>query len=227
LERELIAMFKSKRRPIVIPQSEHLKLVGALALLWGNSGFDLPPIDRLSMVAGMGFHDRGYGFLDNSPIGGMTDAEWEVIARRGFFTQYNDVNADMIVKYHFRRLASGGDSDLRRSMADEFSQEIAAQLARHQLSKELFDRIDHITNLCDMISFNFCFELPADGEVSIFSRNNSEKEVAVRFHVENGIINVFPWPFSAIDYEGYIIGYGLDGYPSRLDPVILPFHLIK
>ena len=48
-------MFESKLRPIVIPQSEHLKLVGTLALLWGNADFDLPPIERLSMVAGMVF----------------------------------------------------------------------------------------------------------------------------------------------------------------------------
>ncbi len=36
-------MFKSKRRQIVTPQSEHLKLVGTLAMLWGNDQFDAPP----------------------------------------------------------------------------------------------------------------------------------------------------------------------------------------
>jgi len=29
-------MFKSKQRPIAIPQWEHQKLAGTLALLWGN-----------------------------------------------------------------------------------------------------------------------------------------------------------------------------------------------
>ena len=29
-------MFKSKSRPFVIPQSEHLRLVGTLAMLWGK-----------------------------------------------------------------------------------------------------------------------------------------------------------------------------------------------
>jgi hypothetical protein len=29
-------MFKSKRGTIVTPQSEHLKLVGTLAMLWGE-----------------------------------------------------------------------------------------------------------------------------------------------------------------------------------------------
>ena len=46
-------MFKSTQRPIVIPQSEHLKLAGALAQLWGNAEFELPPLPRLSVVAGI------------------------------------------------------------------------------------------------------------------------------------------------------------------------------
>jgi hypothetical protein len=220
-------MFKSKRRPIVTPQSEHLKLVGTLALLWGNAGFDVPPIDRLSMVAGMGFHDRGYGFLDNSPIGGMTDEEWAPIARRSFYTQYTDITADLIAKYHFRRLASHDDSEQRKAMTAEFSQEIEKQLAGHKLSKELFDRVDRITDLCDTISFDFCFELPAGKEFSIYPRNDTKTEVSIHYRVEDGNIHVTPWPFSVDTYDGYIIGYKLDGYPDKLDPVILPFHLFK
>jgi hypothetical protein len=61
-------MFKSKRRSVVTPQSEHLKLVGTLAMLWGNDAFDAPPVERVSMISGMGSHDRGYGFIDNHPI---------------------------------------------------------------------------------------------------------------------------------------------------------------
>jgi Protein of unknown function (DUF3891) len=220
-------MFKSKRRPIVTPQSEHLKLVGTLALLWGNADFDFPPVERLSMVVGMGFHDRGYGFLDNSPIGGMTDEEWAPIARRSFYTQYSDVTADMIAKYHFRRLAGHTNSEQRKALAAEFSREIEKQLAAHQLSKELFDRLDRITDLCDMLSFNFCFELPAEGSISVFPRNDAKDEVSIHYRVEDGNIHASPWPFSVDTYEGYIVGYKLDGYPDQLDPVILPFHLRK
>jgi hypothetical protein len=220
-------MFKSKRRPVVIPQSEHLKLVGTLAQLWGNADFDLPPVDRLSMIAGMGFHDRGYGYLDNSPIGGMSDDEWEVIARRGFYTQYSDLTADLIAKYHFRRLASDSDFDQRKALKIEFSKEIEKLLIQHRFSKELFDRMDRITNLCDTISFSFCFELPASGEISIFPRNAENLEIPVKYHIENGNISVDPWPFSTGDYTGYINGFHLDGYPGRLDPVIMPFHLSK
>jgi hypothetical protein len=220
-------MFKSKRRPIVTPQSEHLKLVGTLAMLWGNDEFDTPPIDRVSMIAGMGLHDRGYGYLDNHSIGGMDDAEWFPIARRTFYMPCSDVVADTIVKYHFRRLASHDESAGRKTLTAEFSTALDEHLEVHNLSKKLFDRIDRITDLCDSLSFKFCFDVPASGEISMFPRNGEDKEVAVKYHVEEGVINVNPWPFSVDSYQGYLVAYKLDGYPKALDPVILTYFLKK
>ena len=218
-------MFKSKRRSIVIPQSEHLKLVGTLAMLWGNDEFDAPPIERSSMITGMGLHDRGYGYLDNHPIGGMGDSEWFPIARRTFYMPCSDVVADTIVKYHFRRLASHDESPGRKALADEFSRAIDGQLKEHNLSKELFDRMDRITNLCDSLSFSFCFDVPASGEISVFPRNGEDTEVAVKYLVEDGLISASPWPFSLDRYEGYLVAYKSDGYPEQLDPVILTYTL--
>ena len=100
-------MFKSTRRPIIIPQSEHLKLVGTLALLWGNSQFELPPIQPLSLVAGIGLHDRAYGYLDNLPIGTMDDTRWLATTRQGFFMPCADPLADLITRQHLLRLVSG------------------------------------------------------------------------------------------------------------------------
>jgi hypothetical protein len=218
-------MFKSKRRPIVIPQSEHLRLVGTLAMLWGNADFDFPPVERNSMIMGMGLHDRGYGLLDNFPIGGMSAEEWNGIARRGFSMQYSDIVADTIAKYHIRRLASHDESAERKAMTAEFSKIIDEQLKQHNLSKELFDRLDRITNFCDSISFDFCMDIPDSGEVPIFPRNGQDMEVSVQYSVEDAVINVAPWPFSVDHHEGYLIAYQLDGYPERLDPLILPYRL--
>ena len=53
-------MFKSKLRPVAIPQFEHEKLVGTLALLWGNAVFELPPVPFASFLTGIGLHDRAY-----------------------------------------------------------------------------------------------------------------------------------------------------------------------
>ncbi len=218
-------MFKSKRRPLVTPQSEHLKLVGTLAMLWGNDEFDFPPIERTSMIAGMGTHDRGYGYLDNHPIGGMEESEWFPIARQTFYMPCSDVVADTIVKYHFRRLASHDDSAGRKALTEEFSNAIDEHLEKHNLSETLYDRIDRITNLCDSISFSFCFDVPASGEIPIFPRNGNNTEVTVKYHVEDGLISATPWPFSVDTYEGYIVAYKSDGYPEQLDPVILSYQL--
>jgi len=218
-------MFKSKRRQIVTPQSEHLKLVGTLAMLWGNDQFDAPPIERTSMIMGMGLHDRGYGYLDNAPIGGMADEEWEVIARRGFNMECSDVVADTIVKYHFRRLASHGKTDIRKKLHADFTKGIEEQLKGHNLSQNLFDRMDRITDLLDRLSYELCFDVPASGSISLFPRNDDDKEVTVEYHVENSEITVSPWTFSVDEHQGYLVAYHLDGYPERLDPVILPYTL--
>ncbi|MCO6450004.1 MAG: DUF3891 family protein [Caldilineales bacterium] len=218
-------MFKSKRRAIITPQSEHQRLAGALAMLWGNEDFDAPPIDRNSMIMGIGLHDRGYGLLDNSPIGGMSDEEWFGIARRGFDMQYSDNVADTIAKYHIRRLASHGDSAERQALVAEFTQAIDEQLQQYRLSKVLFDRVDRITNLCDMISFDFCMDVPDSGSIAVCPRNDSEAEVSVRYHVDDGVIHATPWPFAVASYEGYVLAYHADGYPEKLDPFILHYRL--
>jgi len=218
-------MFKSKRREIITPQSEHLKLVGTLAMLWGNDTFDTPPIERSSMIMGMGLHDRGYGYLDNASIGGMGDDVWFPIARRGFYMECSDIVADTIVKYHFRRLASHGQTDERKELTAEFTEAIEKQLKVNNLSKTMFDRMDRTTDLLDQISFRLCFDEPYSGEVSIFSRNNEDTEVSVHFEINDGLIHIDPWPFSIDEHQGYLVAYHASGYPERLDPFILPYRL--
>lgn len=220
-------MFKSKRRQIVTPQSEHLKLVGTLAMLWGNDQFDAPPIERNSMIMGMGLHDRGYGYLDNAPIGGMRDEEWEIIARRGFYMDGSDAVADAIVKYHIRRLASHGKTDIRKTLFAEFSQGVDEHLKRHNLSQVMFDRMDRITDLLDSLSFELCFDVPASDRIDIFPRNGEDKETTVEYQVKDGEITANPWIFSVDQHIGYLIAYQMDGYPERLEPVILPYRLKK
>jgi len=218
-------MFKSKRRQIVIPQSEHLRLVGALAMLWGNADFELPPVERVSMVAGMALHDRGYGQLDNSAIGEMSEDQWQGIARRSFSMYNSDVVTDTIIKYHVRRLASYYNTHERQALAAEFSQGIKGQLQAHKLSKLIFERMDRITELTDNISFLFCMDVPDSGTVSVFPRNHVDTEVPIKYEVANGLIHVSPWPFSVDRFESYIFAYHLDGYPERLDPFILTYQL--
>ena len=177
------------------------------------------------MVAGMALHDRGYGHLDNSAIGEMSEDEWQGIARRSFSMYNSDIVTDTIIKYHVRRLASYYNTHERKALAVEFSQAIKEQLQAHNLSKVIFERLDRITELTDNISFLFCFDVPDSGVVSIFPRNNSDTEVPVQYDVADGVMRVTPWPFSVDQFEGYIFAYHLDGYPARLDPFVLTYRL--
>jgi hypothetical protein len=81
------------------------------------------------------------------------------------------------------------------------------------------------TNLCDRIAFDFCFEAPAKGEVRIFPRNDRDDEVAVQYRIEDGTIEVAPWPFGVDSTTGYLVGYQLDGYPAVREPVMLLYRL--
>jgi len=216
-------MFKSKTRPVVIPQYEHLKLAGALALLWGNTQFERPPIPFDSFVKGIGLHDRAYGTLDNHPILEAPEAEWLALTRRGFDTAWADAAAEAIAKLHLHRLVSYGSAPARQALAAEMADAIAAHMGQHGLDPALFARIDRVTRLCDDIAFAFCFEAPVDGSVRVFPHYDRDEEVEVRYRVAEGKITLDPWPFGAERSVGYLIGYQREGYPDVLEPVIVHY----
>ena len=220
-------MFISKLRPIAIPQWEHQKLAGTLALLWGNADFERSPVPFESFLTGIGLHDRAYGPLDNLPIGGILEEEWLALTRSGFEMTWADPVADLITKLHLKRLASYGSAPARQALTAEMAQAIQAQVDLHGLDATLFERIDRSTNLCDRIAFDFCFEAPAEGEVRIFPRNDRDEEVAVGYRIEDGTIRVDPWPFGVDSHSGYLVGYQLEGYPAVLEPVMLPYRLVR
>jgi len=220
-------MFKSKQRPISISQWEHQKLAGTLALLWGNAEFELPPIPFESLLTGIGLHDRAYGPLDNLPIGEIPEQEWLALTRSGFEMTWADPIADVITKMHLKRLTSYGSAPARQAQAAEMAQAIQALIERHGLDAATFERTDRITNLCDRIAFDFCFEAPAEGEVRIFPRSDRDDEVAVGYRIEGGTIWVDPWPFGVDSHAGYLVGYQLEGYPTVLEPVIVPYQLVR
>jgi hypothetical protein len=220
-------MFKSKQRSIAIPQWEHQKLAGTMALLWGNADFERPPVPFESFLTGIGLHDRAYGPLDNLPIGGIPEEDWLALTRSGFEMTWADPVADLITKLHLKRLASYGSAPPRQAMTAEMAQAIQAQIQRHSLDAATFERIDRITNLCDRIAFDFCFEVLAEGEVRIFPRNEREEEITVGYRIENGTIRVNPWPFGVNSHTGYLVSYQLEGYPTVLEPVMVPYQLVR
>jgi hypothetical protein len=219
-------MFKSTQRPIIIPQSEHQKLAGALAQLWGNAEFELPPLPQLSVVAGIALHDRAFGYLDSLPVGvEVDDAAWLPMTRAGFYMPCTDPVADLITRHHLLRLVSGRDTPSRRALAEEMRNAIQEQIEHHGLNADLFLQVDRTTRLCDFVAFDFCFEQPSAGQVEVFTHYAKAETEVVRYRIDGSEIILDPWPLQIASYSGYLVGYQLAGYPERLDGCLIPFHI--
>lgn len=214
-------MFRSKIRPVIIPQSEHARLSGLLAHLWGNSDIAPPPVDHKSFTMGVTFHDRGYGLLDTMGIGETDEAVWLATQRRGIEMQLHDPVADAVALMHIRRLLNYSDDAGALPIIARAETRIADTIARTSFSREQFEQADTITRTCDMISFKFCFEDPATFEEMVFSH---DEMLPVQIHIQpGGHIQLDPWTLSVPHLHGFIIGYQAAGYPDHLQPVTLDY----
>jgi hypothetical protein len=149
-------------------------------------------------------HDRGYGELDDDPLGEMTDERWEEIQTRGFRASSGDAVTDLVVALHIRRLIGEGDI----ALAGEIDAGLGAVAAEARAA-------DRITERCDSVAFSFCFEQPASGEAG---------GIAYTFDGESRV-TLDPWPLAVPRLRGVITGFGADGYPKRLEPVVALYEL--
>lgn len=217
-------MFKSKTRSIVLPQSEHARLAGLLAYQWGNTNFDRPAIDFTSFVKGVAEHDRGYDVLDNAPIDGVSLKTWLAIQRKSLLRVCDDMITNVVCWMHVRRLlalASSPERDELRQMADDMIDETVTQLG---LDCDIFVWADSITNFCDTIAFHYGFDTPKQRSMDICYKAGSMERISVQYWLKaHGLIQVDPWPFKVDSFSGFIMAYQAEGYPDRLESVLLPF----
>lgn len=221
-------MFQSKTRDIVIPQYEHARLAGLLAAHWGYAEFDRPAIKSDSFVKGVTFHDRGYGTIDNNPIGSGATEQWLAIQRRGIEMRYDDAAADILALMHVRRLLAGEDSPERLALGEEADARIAGRMAETPYTAAQFRWADRLTWFCDMASFDFCFEEPNERRRSVYSRvDDFDSSVEIHLQLQaGGIIRMHPWPLGVDSYAGFITGYEAAGYPEKLEPVLVHFQIL-
>ena len=220
-------MFRSKIRPIVIPQYEHTRLAGLLAQQWGNEQFDRPTMDFASFVEGVTLHDWHYGFGDNLPILESSEAEWVAMTRRGLALSLADPIADVVMKLHLRRLCTYNRTPERAAMIAEFDELVATRLPETGHSRAEFDWADRITRFCDNVAFFFSFEAPCERTEMLYIRvRNVEAETAVTYQIHpQGQITVDPWPFAVPFISGMILGYQAEGYPEQFQPIMVPYQV--
>ncbi len=157
-------------------------------------------------MRGVADHDRGYGELDDDPLGEVDEERWLAIQRRGYAPRGEDPVVDLIVALHVRRLLGSGEA------ADV----VTALLALAGVTREDAEAADAITNVCDVISLEFCFEEPNEREVRGY-----------RVAVDGvGGIEVDPWPFSVPRLAGLVAAFEADGYPRRLVPTPIAYVVV-
>lgn len=227
-------MFKSKIRPVVYSQYEHGRLAGTLARNWGNDQFERPPFDFDAFADGITLHDWGYGVLDNVPIGEASEEAWLEVVRQGLNTRFTHPVTDIVAKLHIRRLLSWDPSPVRERFINEIDEHVESRLrnagikrvSKGVLELKDFQRVDKITQLCDTISFDFCFEKPRKRALSVFAGQDSTVLSEIHYEIRpGGEVRVDPWPFTVTDISGILYAFLRERYPQKLDPIIVPFNI--
>jgi hypothetical protein len=191
----------------VYPQAEHQRLAGVIAAAWGNEHVERPPLPFESWVRGVAVHDRGYGELDDDPIGAIAPERWIEIQTRGVEPRAGDPVVDLVVAMHVQRLADN---------FAELDAHVPERLAEAGVEPADAAAADELTDLCDRLSFSSCFEESASGTVGSFSYTVSI----------DGSATLAPWPLGVPELTETVVGYQADGYPQRLDPVERVFRLL-
>jgi hypothetical protein len=120
--------------------------------------------------------------------------------------QAGDPVVDLVVPMHVQRLADD---------SNELDAHVPERLADAGVEPADAAAADVITDLCDTLSFTFCFEEPASGSVGSFSYTVGA----------DGSATLAPWPLSVPELTETVVGYRADGYPERLDPVERVFRI--
>jgi hypothetical protein len=196
-------VFRSTTRPVVYSQAEHARLSAVIAAAWQP---DTIPLPFEAFVRGVALHDRGYGRLDNEPLGEIAQAPWLEVMRRGFELQ-DDPVVDLVVALHIRRLVGGA--------SPEFEAALPARLEAAGVSEADAIAADSVTDLCDRLSFSFCFEEERTGAVG---------SIAYTVAADGGA-TLTPWPLAVPGLVETVVGYRAHGYPERLDPLERTFRL--
>jgi hypothetical protein len=215
-------VFRSRRRPVVFSQADHARFSAAIAAVWGNEQFEPPPLDLVSFVRGVALHDRGYGELDTDGIAEVSDERWIQIQLESFRPRGEDPVVDLVVALHVHRLVLRGQRTEDDRLVAEMEETLLALRTAAGVGEAEARTADSITDLCDRVAFDVCFEAPSAWTRPVLPRASAPSvEVAFAFD-GTGCVTLDPWPLGLPWLRAVLVGFAADGYAARLEPVIEP-----
>lgn len=224
-------MFTYKSKNLVIPQREHARLAGNIAVYWGNKHFDLPRIPLSTVVKGITFHQNGYDTFDINPVGEMSEDILYRVFENDFNVDMKDQNAELVNMFHQFRLVNGKvkreGSEKFKKLKEEFNQVIQTRLKTSKFREKDFLWTNRITHLCDKVSFNFCMENKVEEIVPLYIKTNSQVMQNSKHRlVSENTVQLDSWPFSIREIKSVVIGYEKLNYPNHLIPHLLQVKLV-
>lgn len=221
-------MFRNESKGIVIPQQEHARLAGFLAMIWGNEKFSAPSIGLESLSIGIAHHHQGYGALDTIDFkkadpDQIVNILWADCQK----TTWN-VDADLVNLYHQlrlvdRRISRVGASPQLENLRSQIDKQMKQNLGDSIYKENDFLWADRITDICDRTAFLFCSGGLHEEDVPVYQNRAGQSTVTVKITVGE-TVKVRPWPFKVGPLHRDIVGYQESSYPHHLIPEMLEFH---
>jgi hypothetical protein len=110
---------------------------------------------------------------------------------------------------HSSRLVSNVPMPVTDEVKREFEAVRDERLVAAGVDAAVAAAADRVTDVCDRLSFSFCFEEAASGTIG---------EIAYTV-APTGNATLSPWPLRVGELAETVTGYAGEGYPDRLVPV--------
>lgn len=219
-------MFASKTRPIVFPQSEHVRLAGAVAETLERPCSDLTQVSFPTVVRATFEHDRAYRAFDTFDVTATPFEQWVVLQRSALVETVFGPEVDILVALHIKNLAAQSRHSASRAFVDECEQFVTRLLDTTARPRTHLEVAAKIVSFCDMVAYDFCLEEgPSEESINVPSAFD-QRSVALHYRIEDsGIIRLSPWSRKADEITSTINAYPSDHYRRDAEPIAIPYRL--
>ena len=129
---------------------------------------------------------------------------------------------DLVAGLHVHRLVSRGRRAEDDALVAAMEETLLALRTAGGVGEAEARAADSITDLCDRVAFDVCFE-----ERSAWARpvppRVSAPPVEVAFAFDgSGCVTLDPWPLGVPWLRAVLVGFAAEGYPDSPEPVIEP-----